>query len=52
MSETNIWPTPGIGWNTPAPDDFPPPAPEDLEAAVPDDFGLIDYEEVTPENDA
>ncbi|MET0711950.1 MAG: hypothetical protein ABWZ30_05550 [Jiangellaceae bacterium] len=44
MSETEIWPTPGFGWGMPAPDDFPPPPPEDLE-------GLIDYEEVTPEDE-
>lgn len=42
MSE--IWPTPGIGWGIPAPDDFPPAAPEDLEAA--EDHGLLEYEEV------
>jgi hypothetical protein len=42
MSE--IWPTPGIGWATPAPDDFPAPAPQDLEA--PEDHGLLEYEEV------
>jgi hypothetical protein len=49
---SEIWPTPGFGWGVPAPDDFPPAPPQDLEAPVPDDFGLLEYEEVTPENDA